>query len=235
MGQSRSTTETALPQWQQDFVTGTVVPQAEKIAGQEFTGYGGQFAPSGVSDYTAQAAGAYGGVAGLTPDAYQGMVSQNMGGYTDQVIDATLARMDRDRAIDDVRAEANIIGSGAFDNSRRGIYEAERDAAYDLNRASTVAGLLDQGYGRALGATNAMIGQQLAGAGGLMGAGAADTALQGAQLQGEYAEFLREQGFEGDQLAKLLGVGGSDYGRTTTESYRPGAMDYITAGFGLFA
>lgn len=235
MGQSRTTQETSIPQWQQDFVTGTVVPQAEKIAGQEFTGYGGQFAPGGVSDYTAQAAGTYGNIAGMTPEAYQGMVAGNMGGYTDQVVDATLARMDREKAISDVASEAQIIGSGAFDSSRRGVYEAERDAAYDVGKAQTIAGLLDQGYGRSLGATNAMMGQQLAGAGGLMGAGAADTALQGQQLQGEYAEFLREQGFEGEQLAKLLGVGGGNFGQTTTESYRPGGFDYLTAGFGLFA
>lgn len=234
MGQSKTTQQTTIPGWQQEFVTDTVMPQAQQVAGQEFQGYGGQFAPE-MSGYTAQAADAYGNLAGMTPEGYQAAVAANMGGYTDQVVDATMARMAREKGISDVASEAAIIGSGAFDSSRRGVYEAERDAAYNVAQGETIAGLLDQGYGRALGATDAMMGRQLAGAGGLMGAGAADTALGGAQMAGEYAEFLREQGFEGEQLNRLLGFGGMDFGRTTTESDKKGLFDYATAVFGAFS
>ena len=122
MGQSKTTTSTTIPEWQEEFATGTLLPQAEKVAGQEFTPYGGQFSPE-MSGYTTQAGGVYGGIAGMTPEQYQQRVQANLGGYQQNVIDATLAQMQQQREQQRVGEEARMIGSGAFDSSRRGVYE----------------------------------------------------------------------------------------------------------------
>ena len=206
MGQSKTTTSTTIPEWQEKFATGTLLPQAEKVAGMEFTPYGGQFSPE-MSGFTTQAGETYGGIAGMTPEQYQQRVGE----------------------------ESRMIGSGAFDSSRRGVYEGERQAAYELGQGNMIANLLSQGYQQALGTTGQQIAQQQAAAGGLMGAGGVEQALAGQQLAGEYGEFMRGEQFPMQQLGSLMGMGAADFGRTTTESYRPSTFDYLTAGFGLFA
>ena len=233
MGQSKTTTSTTIPEWQEKFATGTLLPQAEKVAGMEFTPYGGQFSPE-MSDYTTQAGAAYGGIAGMTPEQYQERVQANLGGYQQNVIDATLAQMARQREQQRIGEEARMIGSGAFDSSRRGVYEGERQAAYELGQGNMIANLLSQGYQQALGTTGQQIAQQQAAAGGLMGAGGVEQALAGQQLAGEYGEFMRGEQFPMQQLGSLMGMGAADFGRTTTESYRPGVWDYLGAGASLF-
>lgn len=234
MGQSKSTVQSSIPDWQSEFVQGAVLPQAQKVAGQEFTPYGGSFAPS-ISPYTTQAGGVYGDIASMTPQGFQDQVTANMGGYQQNVIDATLAQMEQDRAQQRVQEEAGIIGSGAFDSSRRGVYEGERQAQYELGRGNMIANLLNQGYSQALGTTGQQIGQRMAAAGGLMGVGGVEQGLGAADIAGQRQEFLREQGFPAQQLGSLLGFGGADFGRTQTETYKPGLFDYLTAGASAFS
>ena len=234
MGQSKSQTQTSIPEWQEQFVTGTVLPQAQVVAGQEFTPYGGDFAPE-MSGYSQQAGQTLGGIASMTPQDYQSRVQANLGGYQQNVIDATLAQMQQQREQQRVGEEARMIGSGAFDSSRRGVYEGERQAQYELGRGNMIANLLNQGYQQALGTTAQQIGQQQAAAGGLMGVGGMEQALGAADIAGQRGEFLREQGFPAQKLGTLMGVGMGDFGRTTTETYKPGLFDYLTLGTSMFA
>lgn len=226
MGQSKSTTQTTIPEWQQQFVTGTMMPQAQVVAGQQFQQYGGQFAPE-MSQYSTQAGQTFGDIAGMD---FNAATQANFDAMRQNVLDPQVQAMARRYAQEQTGHEAQQIGAGAF-GSRGDVYQAERDAAYDAN----VANLMAQGYNAAQAATLAQAGARQAAAGGLLSTGQQATALGATQLGGEYQDFLRGQGFETGKLGALMGVGAGDYGRTTTESYKPGLFDYLTAGFSAFS
>ena len=223
MGQSKSVTEQKLPAWQENFLTGTVMPVAQDIADAEFTGYGGSFAP-GMSGYTTQAGQTYGQIAGMTPQDYAARTQQNFDAMRANVLDPQVRAMARKRAQDITGEEANIARAGAF-GSRRDVYQGEAQGAYEAN----VADLLAQGYSAAQAQTMAQLGAQQAGAAGLAGVGAAETALASAELAGRHQEFLREQGDPYRRMQGLLGFGQGSYGGTGTETYKPGLFDYMTA------
>lgn len=84
----------------------------------------------------------------LDPGAYE----QYLSPFQDQVIDAATADIEaaRGRAATDQRAAALARGAKGL-SDRRGVYEAELNAGYDRNLASTVANLRNQGYSQALG------------------------------------------------------------------------------------
>ena len=234
MGQSKSQTQTSIPGWQEEFVQETVLPQARVVAGQEFTPYGGSFAPP-LSGYSVQAGETFGDVAAMTPQDYQARVQANLGGYQQNVIDAALAQMEQQREQQRVGEEARMIGSGAFDSSRRGVYEGERQAQYELGQGNMIANLLNQGYQQALGTTAQQIGQQQQAAGSLMGLGGMEQGLGAAEIAGQRGEFLREQAFPSQQLGTLMGVGMGDFGRTSTQTYNPGLMGILGAGLGAYS
>lgn len=228
MGQSQSTTEQKLPEWQEKFLTGTVLPAAQGIADTQFTGYGGTFAP-GMSGYTAQAGQTYGQMAGMTPQDFAAQTQTNFDAMKANVLDPQVQAMARQRAQAITGEEANIARAGAF-GSRGDVYQGEAQGAYEAN----VANLMAQGYNAAQAQTMAQLGAQQAGAAGLMGVGAAETALGGAEKAGQYQEFMREQGYPYQQLQGLLGFGQGGYGGTNVESYKPGIFDYMRAGGMLF-
>jgi hypothetical protein len=219
-----------------EYFANTVNPAAEAVAGGQFEGYTGQFAP-GLSDYSTQAAGMYGqagAAGGYTPADWNALTQQNMSAYTQNVMDPTLALMNRERQKQMVGEQANIIGSGAFDSSRRGVYEGESAAAYGLGRDKMIADLTRQGYNEAQAATMAQqAAQQQAlgqGAAGLMGVGQMQQGLQMADIAGQYGEFMR--GYE-DPFKRLGAVTGAaaaaPVGQADTKTYRPGVWDFMTA------
>src|SRR6056300_2118566 len=97
MGQSQSTTEQKLPEWQEKFLTGTVLPAAQGIADTQFTGYGGTFAPD-MSGYTAQAGQTYGQMAGMTPQDFAAQTQTNFDAMKANVLDPQVQAMARQRA-----------------------------------------------------------------------------------------------------------------------------------------
>jgi hypothetical protein len=233
MGKSQSTTEQKLPDWQEKFMTGTAMPLAQQIADQPFQAYGGQFAP-GMSSYTQQAGSAYQGMANQTPGQFNAAVQQNMSPYQQNVMDTALAQMTRQGDQARTGLEASLAGAGAF-GSRGEVARGEFEAGLQGQRDALTAQMMQQGYTQALGTTQQQMQNRLAGAGGLMGVGSADTALQAAQLAGEQGEFMREQNYPYQQMQGLLGFGGGNYGGTTTESYNPGLLGIITSGLGAFS
>ena len=226
MGRSSKTqTQTQqMPQFQQDYLTGTVIPFAQGIAEQPFTPYTGQmvagFSPlaMGAQQYYDQV----GQASQMTPQQYAAMTAANMNPYQSQVIDASLARLRREEAIDRSREQATIAQQRAFGNERRGVYEAEREAARDANRDQLVAGLMQQGYSQAQAQTMAQLQQQqgaaLSAATGLTQLGTAQQATEQAALEAAYNEFLRQQQYPLMQLGALQGAAGvipGGYGTTT--------------------
>jgi len=219
-----------------DYFANTVNPAASNVASGSFEGYGGAYAP-GLSDYSTQAAGMYGqaGAAGnYTPADWNALTQQNMSAYTQNVMDPTLALMDRERQKQMVGEQANIIGSGAFDSSRRGVYEGESSAAYGLGRDKMIADLNRQGYNEAQAATMNQFGAQQGalaqGAAGLAGIGGMEQGLMSAEMMGQYGDFLRGYEDPFKRLGSLTGASSAaPVGTVQTSTYKPGTLDYMKA------
>jgi hypothetical protein len=115
------------------------------------------------------------------------------------------------------------------------VFEGEREAGRDVQMAQTLADLNREGYDAASAQTMAQLAAQQsamgAGAAGMMNVGTADTALNAANLEALYKEFMREQQNPYQQLSALTGGAGAipaGYGKTT-ESYNPGIFGYLSA------
>ena len=241
MGQGKSTTTAAPTGPGVEAYNEFAAPAATALANTEFTPYTGSFAP-GMSDYTTQAGQLYGDIAQMgqmTPQDYAARTQANMNPYQSNVIDTSLARMGRQQEQARTASEANMIGSGAFGGGgRRAVYEAEFDTGNLANQNQLIAQMMQQGYGQAQAQTMAQIQQQQgalgAGAAGLSGVGATDTALQGAQMAGDYGEFMRQQDDPYNRLNAFTALAsGSPTGATSTETRQPGLFEYLTAAAGM--
>ena len=228
MGKSQQTTTESIPQWQEDFIRGTAFPIAQDIANQEFTPYTGAMTPT-MDPRTTQAGDIYGGIASMTPEDYAARTAANFNPYQQNVIDTSLAQMGRQQQQALTNLEASQIGSGAF-GSRGEVARGEFEAANQAQRDALIAGLKQQGYAGAQGLTQQQIANMGTAAGGLTQIGAAQTALDAANLQGQYGEFIREYEDPYKKMSGVLGAAQGNYGDTTTQSYKPGLFDYLTIG-----
>lgn len=238
MGQSRQTETRSMPQFQEEFLRDTLLPFAESISQRPFTPYTGEMT-AGVTDTSRRALPEFermSNIANMTPADYAAMTSANMSPFQDQVINAALARGQRERDIARTGEQAQITRAGAFGNERRGVFEAERQAAFDIGQQQMVADLLQQGYTQAQAATMAQLGQTSDAASraaeGFQRIGGLEQVTEQARLDALLGEFMREQGLPYEQLAALVSAAGGvpgGYG-TTTQTYRPGLIDYMTAG-----
>ena len=109
----------------------------------------------GAQDYGAAAAALTGtgvNTAAAGQPASAGSIASYMSPYQQSVIDATLAEYD----IQAQKGQQGILDAasriGALGAGRTGVQMGEYQAASDRNRAAIQAGLLQQGYGQALGA-----------------------------------------------------------------------------------
>ena len=237
MGKGKSTTAQAPTGPGVEAYNEFAAPAATALANTEFTPYTGPFAPE-MSDYTTAAGGLYGDIAKMgqmTPADYAARTEANMNPYQSNVIDSSLALMGRQQERARTASEANMIGSGAFGGGgRRAVYEAEFDTGNLANQSQLIAQMMQQGYSQAQAQTVAQLSQQQgalgAGAAGLSGVGATDMALRGAQISGDYGEFMRQQDDPYKRLNAYTALaGGSPTGSTSTETYRPGVLDYLKA------
>ena len=241
MGKSKTTqTESnQMPAFQQQYLQNTLLPFATNISQQEFDPYTGQM--TAAVPETTQMAGQYyqaaGDISSMTPADYAAMTQANMSPYQDQVIDAALARSARERDIARTGEMADITRAGAFGNERRGVFEAERQAAYEIGRDQMVADLMQQGYSQAQAQTMAQIGQSQSAAqqaaAGYTQLGGLEQATEQARLDALMSEFMREQNLPYQQLGALTSAASgvpAGYGTTTTQSSRkPGVFDYLSA------
>ena len=242
MGRSSQTqsTQATIPQFYENFLTQDLFPAAREFAGQEFTPYTGELT-AGVSPLSMGAQEQFGQIADIarmSPQDFAAMTQANLNPFQEQVIEASLARAQRERDIARTGEMADITRAGAFGNERRGVFEAERQAAFDIGQQQMIANLLQQGYTQAQAATMAQLAQAQGAAGqaaeGFQQIGGLEQATEQARLDAAFAEFMREQGLPFEQLNALVSAAGgvpAGYGTTSqTGTYRPGVLDYLTAG-----
>ena len=240
-GRSRETTTQEMPEFQRKFLEETVIPFATNIAETPFTPYTGQM----VADVTQPTLGAQqyytqvGDISRLTPEQYAARTAANYNPYQEQVINASLARIGRERDIARTGEMADITRAGAFGNERRGVYEAERQAAYEIGRDQMIANLMQQGYSQAQAQTMAQLQQQqgaaLAAAGGMEQLGRLQQATEQARLDAQMQEFMRQQQNPLMQLGALTSAAGGipTMAGTTTTSSSPGLLGFLGAAGSL--
>jgi hypothetical protein len=150
-------------------------------------------------------AGATLGGVPLGATAFQQDVSQFMSPYQSQVIDATLAEFDRNKAIQEQSIRDQQTALGALGSGRAGVQLAEFGTGAARERALLQAGLLQQGFGQAQAARQQDIANRF-------GLGAAQQGIAGAtQNLGAFQSGLAGQQA---QLGGILqGLQGTDIGR----------------------
>lgn len=267
MGSKTTTQEAKMPEFQEKFLTETMIPMAEKIAGAEYTPYTGELV-AGMTPMQEQALAGYGALTlpsefGEATDVYRSMaqrtpedraadISAYTQAYTQNVIDPTMAAMQRQRAQARVGEEAQAIKAGAFGGDRRSVYEGERQGAFEAQMGQTLGQMQAQGYTQAVQRAAAEDAQRMQAAGALAGQGlqglqsqqailAAQTGAGEAQrligqqgLDAAYQQYLAEQNYPLTQFGVLTGAAGAipgGYGTTTTTERNPMAA----VGMGLQA
>ena len=195
------------------------------------------------AQYTNQAA------QGVNP----GMINQFMSPYLNNVVGATQRNLLESNAQQQAAMKAGSIQSGAFggDRAKYGLSELARQQG--LAGGQVIGGLMNQGYGQALGAAQNQIGnmmmggQQLAGMGtaaqqsalggaqALMAAGTQQQSTEQAGLQAAYDQFLQRQAYPYQQaqfyanIAQGIGAGAGGSSSTT----QPGPSPFSQVlGFG---
>ena len=172
--------------------------------------------------------------------------------YTQQVIDASMADLERQRLMQQNQLGAQATAANAFGGSRQGIAEAETNRAFAQQGGQLASGLRLQGFNTALGAAQNQQQQQLNAAGQLgnlsqqgfgMGQqinqqqqqfGTMQQAINQALIDAARNQYAGFTGAPGQSLAyPLAAVGAADMGqKTTTAKNNPGLLQYLTMGFG---
>jgi len=146
----------------------------------------------------------------LGATAFQQDVSQFMSPYQTQVIDATLAEFDRNKAIQEQSIRDQQAALGALGSGRAGVQLAEFGTGAARERALLQAGLLQQGFGQAQAARQQDIANRF-------GLGAAQQGIAGATqglgafqsgLAGQQAGLgAQTQALQGTDVARLGQLG----------------------------
>lgn len=218
--------------------TDQLIAGLDPMMQQAYEGYGALTLPS---EY-GEAAKVYSDIAAETPEQRMARVRGYQDVYTQGVIDPMLAQAERRRAQERVGEAAGVTKAGAFGNVRRGVFEGEREAAYDTSRDAMVAGLMQQGlsFGEAqvaaenqarmagaLGMTStAGAGRkaELDALGAQMAAGGLIRGIEQEGLSSDYGQFMLEQQYPLQALAGLFSTAGlipAGIGTTTGSSYDP--------------
>ena len=162
--------------------------QAQQLATQGV----GSFAPFLQQAQTAgTAAGTALGGVGLGATAFQQDVQDFMSPYQSQVIDATLAEFDRNRAIQEQGIRDQQAALGALGSGRAGVQLAEFGTGAARERALLQAGLLQQGFGQAAAARQQDIANRGALAAQQQGLGAFQAGLGVQQQQATGTDIQR--------------------------------------------
>jgi len=148
-------------------------------------------------------------------------VTDFMSPYQSQVIDATLAEFDRNRAVQeqqirDQQAKLGVLGSG-----RAGVQLAEFGTGAARERALLQAGLLQQGFGQAMQARQQDIANRFGLAAAQQGLGAFRSGLAGQQAQFGQAQ----QALTGRDVSQLgtLGALNQAQAQATLDAQREAA------------
>lgn len=198
----------------------------------------------GAATQAAQQAAAFG------PEQFQQDVAGFMSPFQQNVIDATMARLESARARREADTRAQLAASRAFGNTRRGVYEASLASSEARNMAEVLANLQQQGFTQAAQLAAGLPGQRLqasqqlaalgpqalaqeqAFASMLGGVGQQQRGMAQQNLDLAYRDFLEQRGFPVEQLrilqSGLTGLPAVTSTRQTTQT--PGDGFLGTAG-----
>lgn len=198
----------------------------------------------GAATQAAQQAAAFG------PEQFQQDVAGFMSPFQQNVIDATMARLESARARREADTRAQLAASRAFGNTRRGVYEANLASSEARNMAEVLANLQQQGFSQAAQLAAGLPGQRLqasqqlaalgpqalaqeqAFASMLGGVGQQQRGMAQQNLDLAYRDFLEQRGFPVEQLrilqSGLTGLPAVTSTRQTTQT--PGDGFLGTAG-----
>ena len=284
MSKGASTTTAEIPEWQKQqqeklFQAAEVASQqpfvpytGPRVAGfnpdqlQQFGATRGLFETSmqydpltglqGLAQQEAPQIGQVGSLLGADIGAYQSP-------YTQQVIDQSMADIQRQADISRGQAQSRAIGAGAFGGSRSALLEGESQRPYIEQMARTSAGLRESGFQQAQRAAESDIARQQQMAmfapelqlrarqqqAGLLGGvsmeqqarlgqlgqiGQQQQQLQQMGLQAPYEEFQRALAY-GPQQFGLLAAGQGVTTPTTTTQQKTGLGDILGTGAQLYA
>ena len=175
--------------------------------------------------------------------------------YTQQVIDTSMADLERQRLMQQNQLGQQASAARAFGGSRQGIAEAETNRAFAEQGGQLAAQLRQQGFNTALGAAQNQQGQQLAAAGQLgnlsqqgfnMGQsinqqqqqfGTMQQAINQALIDAARGQYGGFTGSPTQSLSALLGaLGGANMGQqTSTQTQQPGLFNYLSLGLGALS
>ena len=140
---------------------------------------------------------------GTGAQAFQQDVQQFMSPYQSQVIDATLAEFDRNKAIQEQSIRDQQAALGALGSGRAGVQLAEFGTGAARERALLQAGLLQQGFNQAAAQRQQDIANRFGLAQATQGLGQFRSGLAGQQAQ--FGAGL--QGLQGTDIARLGQLG----------------------------
>lgn len=156
-------------------------------------------------------------IGGVQTPEFRGLLSQDIGAYqspyTQQVIEQSMADIQRQADISRGQAQSRAIGAGAFGGSRSALLESESQRPFIEQMARTAAGLRESGFQQAQQAALSDLArqQQL----GIFGAGQEQQrALEQARL-GQQAgltgfEAQQQRAMRQAELAQQAGLAGQD-------------------------
>jgi len=158
-----------------------------------------------------------------------GTVSKFFNPYETNVVDRSLADLQRASNIAGLQEDANAAQAGAFGGSRAGIVQSERDRNLLDAQARIAAQLRQQGYGQALGQAQQAFEsgqgrqQQLAQLTGQLGQAGAGTQLSAEQLAQQGALSSGQLGLSASQAAADLALRGGQLGLSAEQLGLQGA------------
>ncbi len=146
--------------------------RAQGIANQPYQPYGGQLS-AGMNGVQQQAGGMFGAlpnagastlnsaIGGAQPTSILSGMEQYKNPFQQDVINTTLADIDRSRQMAINQGGANATLSHAFGGSRQGVADAQTNEAYGRIGAQTAANLNSQGFNTAANLSGQDIGNRL--------------------------------------------------------------------------
>ncbi len=255
MSKGKGTTSTAIDPQQMAIYT-DLYDRSKAIAGQPFVPYTG----ARVAGFNPDQLQGFDSTRGMFKDSMsydpRGLLS-DMGTqpldiqsfqnpYNTQVIDQSLADLDRARQIRLQSDQDAAIGAGAFGGSRSALLEAETNKNFADAAARTSSNLRQSGYNNSLNAAmqdrnfrggiqSGLLGDQYRNLGLLSGIGTQQQGLQQAGMDAGYNEFMRGLGYGPQRLGLLSqGVSAIPTQSSTTQRKDTGMGDVLGSAASLY-
>ena len=263
MSKGSTRTETSVPGYQEDAYK-KLYGMGEKVAQLPFTLYTGPqvagFNPDQLAGFDATR-NMFGQSMAFDPRgqlAEMGLeplkVNSFYNPFQEQVIDNTMADLNRGRQLQIQSDQDAAIGRGAFGGSRSAVLEAETNRNFADRAGNLASSLRSQGFDRATslagqdmsrdmqnrqfqsGLLGGQLSDQYRNLGLLSGIGSQQQGLQQAGMDAGYGEFLRAIGYGPQQLGLLAqGVSALPTQSNTTSSNKPGTLDQLAQAAAIYA